>query len=150
MNEENNSTESGRILALDLGDRRIGVALSDPTRIIAKPLLVIKRQSRIEDFSRLKEIVKSQSVKHLVIGLPVNLSGHEGQRAIWTRDYAAALSNFLQMEAELWDESFSTKDAEDSLRLRGISPISQRSRIDAIAAALILQSYLDSHPKAIT
>jgi putative Holliday junction resolvase len=150
MNEEPNSSQSGRILALDLGDRRIGVALSDPTRMIAKPLLVIKRKSRFEDFSRLKEVVNSHSVEHLVIGLPVNLSGHEGQRAVWTRDYAVALSAFLQMEAELWDESFSTKDAEDSLRLRGISPRSQRSRIDAIAAALILQSYLDSHQKAIT
>ena len=150
MNEEQNSSQSGRILALDLGDRRIGVALSDPTRLIAKPLLVIKRKSRFDDFSRLKEVVNSHSVEHLVIGLPVNLSGHEGQRAVWTRDYAAALSAFLQIEAELWDESFSTKDAEDSLRLRGISPRSQRSRIDAIAAALILQSYLDSHQKAIT
>ncbi len=144
MNEEKNSSVSGRVLALDLGDRRIGVALSDPTIKIARPLLVIKRQSRLEDFTRLKEIVNSHSVEHLVIGLPVNLSGHEGQRAVWTRDYAAALSAFLQIEAELWDESFSTKDAEDSLRLRGISPKSQRSRIDAIAAALILQSYLDS------
>ena len=144
MTDEGKSYQYSRVLALDLGDRRIGVAVSDPTRTIAKPLLVLERKSRTEDFARLQEIIKAHSAGYLVVGLPVNLSGHEGQRAIWTRDYTAALSEFLQIEAELWDESFSTQDAEDSLRQRGISPRSQRSRIDAVAAALILQSYLDS------
>lgn len=144
MTDGSKSHRYTRILALDLGDRRIGVAVSDPTRTIAKPLLVIERKSRNEDFVRLQEIFEEHNVGHLVVGLPITLSGHEGRRAIWTRDYAGALSEFLQIEAELWDESFSTQDAEDSLRQRGISPRSQRSRIDAVAAALILQSYLDS------
>ena len=148
MIAESSSQEDTRVMALDLGDKRIGVAVSDPTRTIAKPLLVLERKSRIEDFARMGEIIKTHGVGYIVVGLPINLSGHEGQRAIWTRDYAFALSQNIQMEVELWDESFSTQDAEDSLRQRGISPRSQRSRIDAVAAALILQSYLDSQQTA--
>lgn len=132
------------IMALDLGDKRIGVAVSDPTRTIARPLEVIKRSSRAADFSRLKEIAVQNKVGCLVVGVPVTLGGFEGQRALWARDYGAALSEALSIKVVFWDESFSTQDAEDSLRQRGVNPSSQRDRIDAIAAALILQGYLDS------
>jgi len=133
----------GRIMALDLGEKRIGIALSDPSHILARSLAVIPRKSRSEDFHRIREFVEKHRVLRLVIGLPTLLAGGEGQKAAWVRDYADHLSRTLSIEIVFWDESFTTVDAEKSLRLRGISKGKRRERVDAVAAAFILQSYLD-------
>jgi putative Holliday junction resolvase len=134
----------GRVLALDLGEKRIGVAISDETRTIARPVAVLKRQSRSEDFDRINEIVDEHAVSLLLVGLPLLASGEEGEKAAWMRDYASDLQRKLGLALRYWDESFTTVEAEASLRERGIRGRRGRQRIDAVAAAFILQSYLDA------
>jgi putative Holliday junction resolvase len=138
------SKSSGRILALDLGDKRIGVAVSDLTRSIARPLTVILRKSRRADFEKIIRLVGEQKVQLVIVGLPTLPSGEEGSRAKWTNDYAHDLAGHVGVRVQLWDESFSTVDAHEILRLQGKDPRRHRDRIDAIAAAVILQSYLRS------
>jgi len=134
----------GRVLALDLGEKRIGVAISDETRTIARPVAVLKRQSRSEDFDRINKIVDEHAVSLLLVGLPLLASGEEGEKAAWMRDYASDLQRELGLALRYWDESFTTVEAEASLRERGIRGRRGRQRIDAVAAAFILQSYLDA------
>jgi len=134
----------GKIMAIDLGEKRIGVAISDESRIIARAYSVLSRKSRKEDFQRYAHIVAEQKIKLLVMGLPVPLSGVEGQRAAWVRDYTTELAQHLEIPIEYWDESFSTKQAEASLRARGKRGKKVKERVDAVAAAFILQDYLDA------
>lgn len=135
----------GKVMAVDLGEKRIGVAVSDTTRMIAKAYGVIKRGSRKEDFQRYSQIIEQEAIELLVMGLPIPLSGVEGQRAAWVRDYTAELSSHIEVPVVFWDESFSTKQAEASLRARGKRGKKVKERVDAVAAAFILQDYLDAH-----
>jgi len=131
-------------MALDLGEKRIGVALSDPSRMIAAGYGAIKRTSRQSDFRKIGNIAKENNVDLIIVGLPVPLSGQEGTRAAWARDYAASLSSTLGIPFRLWDEALTTVDAEASLRARGYNAKRRREIVDSVAAAFILQSYLDS------
>ncbi len=135
----------GKVMALDLGEKRIGVAISDVTRTIAKAYGVLSRKSRKEDYQRYANIIADQKATLLVMGLPVPLSGVEGQRAAWVRDYTTELAQHIDIPIEYWDESFSTKQAEASLRARGKRGKKVKERVDAVAAAFILQGYLDAH-----
>ena len=135
---------NGRILALDLGEKRIGVAVSDETRTIARSVATLTRRSRLEDFERIRELVDEHAASLLVVGLPLLASGEEGEKAAWVRDYASDLQRSLGLTIQFCDESFTTVKAEASLRERGIRGRRCRQRIDAVAAAFILQSYLDS------
>ena len=135
----------GRVMAIDLGEKRIGIAISDPLRLLAKGHSVIKRKSRREDFARYQQLIAEQEIHLVVIGLPVPLSGIEGDKAAWVRDYATDLQNHLATPIILWDEALSTKRAEESLRAQGRKLKKIKERIDAVAAAFILQDYLDAH-----
>lgn len=130
-----------RTLALDLGDRRIGVALSDATGTLARPLEVFQRRSRAADFAHVAALVQQHEVGAVVIGLPFNMNGTEGQRAAWTRDYGAALGQAVERPVTFWDERLTTVEAEELLQAQGRR--SEKRSVDAIAAAIILQSYLD-------
>ncbi|MCA9874049.1 MAG: Holliday junction resolvase RuvX [Anaerolineales bacterium] len=141
---QNDFTIKGRVLALDLGEKRIGVAVSDATRTIATTLDVIKRTSRQADFAQIGRLLAEQQANLLVIGLPVMLDGREGEKAAWVRDYAAALYNELQVPIAFTDEAFTTVQAENSLRARGQKGRKIRQNVDAVAATLILQAYLDA------
>lgn len=134
----------GRILALDLGEKRIGVALSDEGRLLARSYAVLRRGSRLADFEKISHIVDEQAVNLIVVGLPVLLSGEEGAKAAWVRDYANEMAQRLGLDLVFWDESFSTVEAERSLRARGKKGPRQRQWVDAVAAAMILQSFLDA------
>lgn len=134
----------GRIIALDLGEKRIGVAVSDEGRRLARSYGVIKRASRLADFEKVGRVVAEHQATLVIVGLPTLLGGAEGRSAAWARDYAVALSAKLGVPVELWDESLTTVAAEASLRARGMSGRRQRQRVDAAAAAFILQSYLDA------
>lgn len=133
-----------RILALDLGEKRIGVAISDETQLIARSYTVIERTSRAADFTQIAEIVAREGVGSLLVGLPVELDGAEGPFAEWVRDYSGALAEYLGLDLTLWDESFTSKQASASMRARGIRARDQKEWIDAVAAAFILQDYLDA------
>lgn len=132
-------------MALDLGEKRIGVAVSDEIGLLARSHSAIKRTSRAADFEKIGRIIDQEKITLLVIGLPVLLSGQEGSKARWARDYGTDLSNRLGIKVEFWDESLSTVAAEDSLRERGIHRQKRRDKVDAVAAAFILQSYLDAN-----
>lgn len=134
----------GRVMALDLGEKRIGVALSDTTRTIASPHSVVKRASRAEDYARYARLIAAHDVTLLVIGLPITLGGQEGQRAAWVRDYAAGLAEFVATPVVYWDESLTTVEATAALHAQGRRGKRVKERVDAVAAALILQSYLDA------
>jgi putative Holliday junction resolvase len=134
----------GRVMALDLGEKRIGVAVSDETRLLARSYGVVRRKSRRQDFAAYARIIEEQQVGLLVVGLPLMLDGSEGEKARWVRDYAAELERSLEIPLVLWDEALSTVEAEASLRARGVKGKKKRAQVDAVAAAFILQSYLES------
>jgi putative Holliday junction resolvase len=134
----------GRFMSLDLGDKRIGVAISDPSLKFASGLTVIERASRKADFEKIKALVQEHGVVRIIVGLPLLAGGDEGTRAAWARDYAAHLAGAIGITVDLWDESLTTVEAAESLRSRGSKKKERKSRIDAVAAAFILQSYLDA------
>jgi putative Holliday junction resolvase len=137
-----------RILALDVGERRVGVAISDPTGALARPLQVLERGSREEDFATIADLVAEHDVGLVVVGMPFSLDGTEGPQARRIASYAEGMADHLPIEVILWDERFTTAEAEEILRQSRSEKKRRRARssgeLDAIAAAVILQSYLDS------
>lgn len=136
----------GRVLALDVGEKRIGVALSDPLQMIARPLTVIQHASRAADLAAVRALVSEHQVVLIVCGYPLSLDGSEGTQAKWVRRFAEELAQGGDAPLELWDESYSTVEAEQVMQTnRRASPRERRQWVDAVAAAVILQSYLDAH-----
>lgn len=133
-----------RLLALDLGEKRIGIALSDELHLIARSHSVIERTSRKADFEQIGAIAREHDVGRLVVGLPVHLDGTEGPFTAWVREYTAELAETLGLPYTFWDESFTSQQASESMRARGIRAREQRGRLDAVAAAFILQDFLDA------
>lgn len=131
-----------RALALDLGERRIGVAISDALGMVARPLEIFSRTSRKADFAHISALVVTHQIDVVIVGLPFNMDGSEGHQAAWVRDYSAALAETLTVPVEYWDERLTSEEAVDILRAQGKS--TAKGTIDAVAAAVILQSYLDS------
>jgi putative holliday junction resolvase len=133
-----------RILGLDVGDSRIGVAISDPVEIIATPLTVITRDDDNAALSAIIQLVDQYDVKRIVVGLPYSLDGSLGRQASKVKDFVDKLSQSTSAGIELWDERLSTVAVERLLRGAGNKKARERSRLDAAAAAFILQGYLDS------
>jgi putative holliday junction resolvase len=134
-----------RILALDVGDKTIGVAVSDELLFTAQGLGVIKRTSPVKDFQQLAQIVAEYSPDRIVVGLPKNMNGTIGPRGESTQRFATDLAAaFPQVEVKLWDERLSTVAAEKSLIAADVSRAKRRKVIDKMAAVFILQGYLDS------
>lgn len=143
--DENSFELKGKVMALDLGSKRIGIAVSDATRTIAKSHGVLNRKSRQEDFAAYRRLIADQEITLLIVGLPTRPDGSDSDTAVWIRDYIAGFSKDVELPIEFWDESYSTVQAEESLRQRHISGKKSKEQIDAVAAAFILQSYLDAH-----
>ena len=133
-----------RVLALDVGDKRVGVAISDLTQILARSLKVIQRSSHQDDFAAVSLLVEEYEVERVVVGYPRSLDGTIGAQAEKVERYAEGLAKALDMPVLLWDERFSTVSAERLMREAGLRGKKKRERIDAVAAAVILQDYLDS------
>jgi putative Holliday junction resolvase len=133
-----------RRLGLDVGERRIGVARTDETGAIATPYAVIEREGRKADVIRLQELARAQQAQEVVVGLPVTLRGEMGPQARQVRRFVSALRAALDVPVVTWDERFSTSEAERSLLEADVSRAGRRERVDKVAAALILQSYLDA------
>jgi len=133
----------GRILALDLGRRRIGLALSDPLGLTAQGLETFERTSRREDLARLTRLVREREVERIVIGNPVELSGREGRQSQWAREFAERLADRTGVPVVLWDERLTSVEAERVLREAGGAGVT-RGSVDRLAAMILLQSYLDS------
>jgi len=135
----------GRTLALDIGEKRIGVAVSDELGLLARPLATIARASRRQDFERIARFVAELGAERIVAGYPRSLSGEEGLQAQRVRRYVEALAATLPVPAELWDERLTTVEAQERLLDAGRRRPRDRGQLDAAAAAIILQDYLDAH-----
>jgi putative Holliday junction resolvase len=133
-----------RILGLDIGDRRIGVAISDPVEIIASPLTVINRDDDNSAIIAILQLIGQYDVKRIVVGLPYSLDGSLGRQAGKVKDFIDKLSQNTSLEVELRDERLSTVAADRLLREGGKRKAKGSSSLDAAAAAFILQGYLDS------
>lgn len=128
------------IIALDVGERRIGVAISDPSGTLATPHGIIERRSRSEDFATITELVHKVGAQRVIVGLPISLNGTIGPQARRVMRYAKALARVLSIPVEMVDERYSTAVAQTLLTESGRRG---RAHLDAAAAAVILQEYLD-------
>ena len=135
-----------RCLALDIGDQRTGAAVGE---VLARPVATLKRRSKVQDFAVIANLIREHQADTLVVGLPLNMDGSQGFQAQRVVRYAeklkAALDEMgLKVNLVLWDERLSTQQAEEMLIKSGRGERSRRRRVDAVAAAVILQSYLTS------
>jgi putative Holliday junction resolvase len=137
-------TTRGRILALDLGKKRIGLALSDELGITAQGLPTLERRNKRTDFAELTRIVRENNVAGIVLGLPLRMSGEEGSQADWVRAFAEELKAFVDVPIELRDERWTSKQAERVLAGSGVRNEDRKPAIDRISAMILLQDYLDS------
>ena len=134
-----------RVLALDVGDRTIGVAVSDALGITAQGVETIRRKSWDKDFARLAELMRLYETDAFVIGFPKNMNGTQGERCDIVRDFAARLQEKITgSKVVFWDERLSTVAAERSLIAADVSRAKRRKVIDKIDAVFILQGYLDN------
>ncbi|HEV2729082.1 MAG TPA: Holliday junction resolvase RuvX, partial [Terriglobales bacterium] len=138
---------SARVLALDVGSKRIGVAVSDPLGITAQGLETIQRQNKRKDLEALGRLLKDYEVREVVVGLPLRLSGAEGTQSEKMRRFASDLESKFGVTVHLWDERWTSTEANRLLRETELS-IEKRGRaVDRMAATLILQSWMEAHPR---
>jgi len=132
------------ILGLDIGDKRIGIAISDKTGLIAQGLMTLERLNIEHDLSIIEDIIKSKDIDLIVIGLPLNMNGTLSKEASKVLEFKKILSSKTNLKIITYDERLSSKEAEDLLIRANISRKKRRPQIDKIAAQIILQKYLDS------
>lgn len=137
-------TPRGRILALDLGKRRIGLALSDELGLTAQGLVTLERTNIREDLARLARLAAERGVTLILIGNPMQMNGAEGRQSAWARQFAERLEARSGLAVRLWDERLTTVEAERVLRESGISREKRGRARDRLAAVILLQSYLES------
>lgn len=133
-----------KYLGLDIGDKRIGVACGDTEVRIATPIGLVTRGSLAQDARALARLAREYDVVHLIVGLPRNMDGTYGAQAETVKAYALALAQTLGLPITFWDERLSTIEATQRLQATGARGKRSRRRLDAIAAAVILQDFLDS------
>jgi len=133
-----------RILGVDYGSKRIGLSVSDPSGRIATPLGVRHRVSASQDADFFRELARSHELARIVVGVPRNTDGTEGEKAQEARRYGAWLAAELGLPVEYWDERFSTAQADRQLRAAGVRSRTRKRRRDMLAAQIMLQSYLDA------
>ena len=136
-----------RILSLDIGDVRIGIAVSDPTRTIATPLEVLTRVGWGPDTRHIKALCDRYETTQILSGLPLNMDGSEGFQARKVRDFCAQLEK-AGLEVTFQDERLTTVTAEEALLEGNLSRQERRKTVDKVAAAVILQQWLDQHKEA--
>ena len=135
-----------RILAVDLGTRRIGLALSDPTRSVAVPLDTLIHLERRKDLAAVATLARSHDVGRIIVGWPRNMNGTSGPAAKQAEAFAEALRRIVSVPVDLWDERLSTVAAERTLRDAGVRRDRRSLLRDQVAASLILQAYLAARP----
>ncbi|UCF89047.1 MAG: Holliday junction resolvase RuvX [bacterium] len=136
----------GRIMGIDWGQRRIGVALSDETRTIASPHGIIKRAGSLErDLTAITDIAVSNEVELIIFGLPVRLDGSVGPEAEGVLEVVERLRAKVRVPVDTWDERLSTAAAERALIGGDVSRRKRKEKVDQVAAALFLQAYLDKN-----
>lgn len=137
-----NSKPGRRLVALDVGERRVGVAVSDELWLVASPVESVDMKR--DGMDRLVALIERYDPERIVIGLPIGMSGREGPQAAATRAFAQQLRDRIDLPIVFWDERLTTFMADQSLIEAGHRRARRKQHVDAVAAALILQSYLDS------
>lgn len=134
-----------KILGLDYGEARIGVAVSDIMGILASPLDTICEKDRKLQLEKTAEVAKAHGVEKLVVGYPKHMDGTVGHRAQYTEEFARELSQMLSVPYVMWDERLSSTEAHRILENGGVSGKKRKTKVDKIAAVIILQGYLDAN-----
>jgi putative Holliday junction resolvase len=134
----------GRLLALDVGDVRIGLAVCDRDRLMASPHDQYTRRTAEKDAEFFARLVKDEQIVGLVVGLPINMNGTEGPKAVAYRKYGEWLAGVLNLPVAFMDERLTTHAAQGMLMDAGLSRQKRKERLDKLAATLILQAYLDA------
>jgi putative Holliday junction resolvase len=132
--------EEKRILCMDYGRKRVGIAIGDPLGMIATPLMTIERTQVEEELTKL---IEEYSIELIVIGNPVRTDGVVGKRENEVKEFARFIERTFSIRVKLWDERYSTQEAERYMRDMEEKPSRDKGKVDRIAATLILQSYLD-------
>ncbi|MEW5978855.1 MAG: Holliday junction resolvase RuvX [Acidobacteriota bacterium] len=132
-----------RVMGLDVGQARIGVAVSDETLLIAQAITTLKRLSWEKDLQRILKLAEEYEVGQIIVGYPLNMNGTEGRQALFVQRFVGRLRAATSLEVSLWDERLSSFSAEQILSEGSLSRKKQKLVIDKVAAAVILQSYLD-------
>jgi putative Holliday junction resolvase len=140
----------GRILALDYGTKRIGVALSDELKWTAQPLETFERRALAWDIAHVAGLVTAHEVECVVLGFPLQLDGREGPAVLAMREFAVKLEAGISVPIVLWDERMTTKAAEDLLIAADVSRKKRKGVVDRVAAAILLQSYLEAQSSSST
>ena len=133
-----------RVLGVDYGHKRVGLAVSDPGRKIAFPLTTHERGSKEQDAAFFVRMVESEEIGKIVLGLPVHLDGREGQKAQEVRAFGAWLAETTGLPVVYFDERFTTVEAESALWEAGLTHNKRKARRDRVAAQILLQAYLDA------
>jgi putative holliday junction resolvase len=136
-----------RALSLDIGEKRIGIAISDSQQSIAQPLKLYKRGSLAQDIDEVKKLVREHEVSRIVCGLPKNLDGSIGKKAEEIVQFARKLEEKTSVPVDLWDERFSTDEAHRIFDMHAYKQKKRKPFIDMMAAQIILQGFLDAHKK---
>jgi putative Holliday junction resolvase len=137
------NAQNGRILALDLGMKRIGLAVSDELGITAQGLDTLERRGRRDDIETLRRLAKERGVTRFLIGDPLHMSGDASRQGNYTREFAQELQRKTGLPVEFRDERWTSREAERALRGSGIANEDRKPAIDRMSAVLLLQSYLD-------
>ena len=135
-----------RLAALDVGDKRIGVAVSDGLRLIAQPLGTVERRSLAADCAAIEKMLETYDVEKIIAGLPLNSRGEEGEQADRVRHFCARLTKETGRAVEYCDERFTTVQGQRLMIQSGVKRKQRRDKRDQVAAAVILQAWLDSRP----
>ena len=131
----------GRVLGIDFGDKWIGLALSDPSRTFARPLRVVDASSDLQGL--LTKLIQSEGIDYIVLGLPLNMDGSMGPKARQVLHFRERMEKESGLMVETWDERLTTVQADQALRLTGLSSRKRAEQVDKVAAQILLQSYLD-------
>jgi putative Holliday junction resolvase len=132
-----------RILGIDHGSKRIGLAISDPDGKVALPVGTLTRQGLERDLAAIRELVEARQVERIVVGLPLHMDGRSGREAEAARAFAERLASELGLPVDTIDERWTTREAERALRATGRKGKKKRAVIDSVAAALLLRTYLE-------
>ncbi len=137
-------TQKGRILALDLGKKRIGLAISDELGITAQGLETLEREGRRDDIEFLRKLTVERDVKLILMGDPLHMNGQPSRQGEYTREFARELEYKTGIPVRFRDERWTSREAERTLRGSGIANAERKPAIDRLSAVILLQSYLDS------
>jgi putative holliday junction resolvase len=135
---------TGRILAIDYGSRRMGLAVTDPLGITAQGIETLERKNNRADFGRLERTIREYGVKEIVLGNPLRMSGQEGTQSKKVAEFAEELRKRFQLPVHLWDERLTSAEANRLLRENEVSTKRRVQAVDRMAAVLILQSFMQS------